>query len=85
MVASFFSHHLCVFDMDRKDHIQTLESDSSLLHLYVSALTHDGSCLVHTNYDEDDKASMTSFFDKTLLKEPDNSLTKTFSKIQQKL
>ena len=55
MVASFFSHHLCVFDMDRKDHIQTLENDNSLLHLYVAALTHDGAYLVHTNYDEDEK------------------------------
>ena len=55
VVASFFSHHLCVFDIDKKDHIQTLEQESSLLHLYVSALTHDGSYLVHTNYDEDEK------------------------------
>ena len=55
VVASFFSHHLCVFDMDRKDHIQTLENDNSLLHLYVAALTHDGAYLVHTNYDEDEK------------------------------
>lgn len=55
VVASFFSHHLCVFDMERKDHIQTLENDNSLLHLYVAALTHDGSYLVHTNYDEEEK------------------------------
>jgi len=57
VVASFFSHHLCVFDMEKKDHVQTLENDNSLLHLYVAALTYDGSFLVHTNYDEDDKVS----------------------------
>lgn len=62
MVASFFSHHFCVFDMDKKDHIQTLEQESSLLHLYVSALTHDGSYLVHTNYDEDEKVRTNDIF-----------------------
>ena len=58
VVVSFFSHHLCVFDMEKKDHIQTLENDNSLLHLYVAALTHNGQFLVHTNYDEDDKVCM---------------------------
>lgn len=43
--------------MEKKDHIQTLESENSLLHLYVAALTHDGSYLVHTNYDEEEKVS----------------------------
>ena len=44
--------------MDRKDHIQTLENDNSLLHLYVAAITYDGSFLVHTNYDEDEKVGI---------------------------
>lgn len=57
-MASFFSHHLCVFDMERKDHIQTLENEDSLLHLYVAALTHNGGFMVHTNYDEEEKVGI---------------------------
>lgn len=63
IVASFFAHHFCVFDVERRDHIRTLESDSCLMHLYVAALTHDGHYLVHTNYDEEHKASYVTLWD----------------------
>lgn len=44
--------------MERKDHIQTLENEDSLLHLYVAALTHNGGFMVHTNYDEEEKVGI---------------------------
>jgi len=62
-VASFFAHHFCVFDVDRRDHVRTLESEHCLMHLYVAALTYDGSHLVHTNYDEEHKASYVTLWD----------------------
>lgn len=55
LVASFYAHHLCVFDIESQKHTQTLENDNSLLLLHVAALTWDGSHLVHANYDENDK------------------------------
>ena len=57
LVASFYAHHLCVFDIESQKHTQTLENEHSLLLLHVAALTYDGAHLVHTNYDERDKVS----------------------------
>lgn len=57
IVASYFAHHLCVFDVDRRDHVQTLEDDASVLHLYAAALTHDGGHLALSNYDEESRTS----------------------------
>ena len=57
LVASFYAHHLCVFDIESQKHTQTLENEHSLLLLHVAALTWDGAHLVHANYDERDKVS----------------------------
>ncbi|KAL8572753.1 hypothetical protein ACOMHN_030335 [Nucella lapillus] len=63
IVASFYAHHLCVFDIEGQKHTQTLENEHSLLLLHVAALTHDGSHLVHANYDERDKVSYVTLWD----------------------
>ncbi|XP_053385274.1 uncharacterized protein LOC123535609 isoform X2 [Mercenaria mercenaria] len=63
IVASFFAHHLCVFNVGSKLHMQTLESESSMLFLHVAALNFDGSCLVHANYDETSKVSYVTLWD----------------------
>ncbi|PVD33550.1 hypothetical protein C0Q70_04807 [Pomacea canaliculata] len=63
LVASFYAHHLCVFDIESQKHTQTLENDNSLLLLHVAALTWDGSHLVHANYDENDKVSYVTLWD----------------------
>ncbi|XP_076471205.1 NACHT and WD repeat domain-containing protein 2-like [Babylonia areolata] len=63
LVASFYAHHLCVFDIPGQCHTQTLENDHSLLLLHVAALTHDGSHLVQANYDERDKVSYVTLWD----------------------
>lgn len=57
IVASFFAHHLCVFDMPTHTHKTTLENDCSMLFLYTAALTYDGSFLAQANYDENSKTS----------------------------
>ncbi|XP_064634336.1 uncharacterized protein LOC135492092 isoform X2 [Lineus longissimus] len=63
IVASFFAHHLCVFNVDTHEHMQTLEDENSMLYLYVSALTHTGSHLVLANYDEEAKTSYVTLWD----------------------
>ncbi|XP_060605739.1 uncharacterized protein LOC132758201 isoform X2 [Ruditapes philippinarum] len=63
IVASFFAHHLCVFNVGSKLHTKTLESSSSMLFLHVAALSYDGSCLVHANYDETSKVSYVTLWD----------------------
>nr|KAG5686694.1 hypothetical protein BaRGS_013593 [Batillaria attramentaria] len=63
LVASFYAHHLCVFDIESQKHTQTLENEHSLLLLHVAALTWDGSHLVHANYDERDKVSYVTLWD----------------------
>lgn len=63
IVASFFAHHLVVFDINQKLHTQTIENDNSMLFLHVSALNYDGSCLVHANYDESSKISYVTLWD----------------------
>ena len=57
IVASFFAHHLCVFDLTVKKHIQILDNPDSMLFLHTAALTYDGKYLVHPNYDDDTKTS----------------------------
>lgn len=65
IVASFFAHHMCVFDMHEKKHVQTMVSETSMLFLHVSAITHDGDYLVHANYDEENKTSFVTLWDCT--------------------
>jgi len=65
IVASFFAHHLCVFNISSKLHVQTLENENSMLFLHVAALNFDGSCLVHANYDETSKISYVTLWDTT--------------------
>lgn len=65
IVASFFAHHMCVFDIVEKKHVQTMVSDTSMLFLHVSAITHDGHYLVHANYDEENKMSFVTLWDCT--------------------
>ena len=62
-VASFFAHHMCVFDIENYKHLTTLISDSSMLFLLVAALTYTGSHLVQANYDEDLKVSFVTLWD----------------------
>ena len=57
IVASYYGHHLCVFDVPSLQHIQTLENPSSMLLLHVATLSRDGSHLLHANYDDDAKLS----------------------------
>lgn len=63
IVASFFAHHLVVFNVGTKLHTQTLESKSSMLFLHVAALSYNGSCLVLANYDETSKISYVTLWD----------------------
>ncbi len=63
IVASYYAHHLCVFDMESGTHVQTLESSSSLMLLHVAAVTPSGSHLVHFNYDDDKKSSYVSLWE----------------------
>ena len=57
IVASFYAHHICVFDVNTHAHIHTLYSENCMLFLHVATLTPDGSHLVHANYDELSKIS----------------------------
>lgn len=63
IVASFYAHHLCVFNIPTLSHIATIESEHSMMFLYVSALTPDGSHLAQANYDEDSKTSYVTLWD----------------------
>lgn len=63
IAASFFAHHLCIFDIKEQKLVKTLESESSMLFLHASALTYDGGHLVHSNYDEDNKISYVTLWD----------------------
>ncbi|KAH9519361.1 hypothetical protein Btru_075339 [Bulinus truncatus] len=63
IVASFYAHHLCVFDVEEKKHIQTLQTEFSMMFLHNAALTFDGGHLVHANYDEDSKLSYVTLWD----------------------
>ena len=57
LVASYYGHHICVFDVPTLSHIQTLENPNSLLLLHVAALSDSGNYLAHANYDEETKVS----------------------------
>ncbi|KAK2141642.1 hypothetical protein LSH36_1062g00016 [Paralvinella palmiformis] len=63
VITSHYAHHLCVFDVQSQSHVQTLENHSSMLFLYTSAMTVNGSHLVHTNYDEEAKLSYLTLWD----------------------
>ena len=63
IVASFYGHHLCVFDLPSLSHVQTLENPNSMLLLHVAALTDNGSHLVHANYDEENKISYVTLWE----------------------
>ncbi|KAK6191904.1 hypothetical protein SNE40_003480 [Patella caerulea] len=63
LVASYFAHHLCVFDIPSQRHTQIIENEYSMLFLHVAALTYDGSHLVHANYDEESKISYVTLWD----------------------
>ncbi|XP_013420669.1 uncharacterized protein LOC106180985 isoform X2 [Lingula anatina] len=63
IVASFYAHHLCVFDIEQRAHIQTLENENSMLLLHTAAISYDGSHLVHANYDEEKKTSYVTLWD----------------------
>ena len=65
IVASYYAHHMCVFNITEHKHTQTLESYTSMMLLHASALTYDGSHLVHANYDEDCKISYVTLWDCT--------------------
>ncbi|XP_041466709.1 uncharacterized protein LOC121417179 isoform X3 [Lytechinus variegatus] len=57
LVCSYFGHHLCVFNVETQQHLQTVENESSMLYLYVAALSPEGKYLAHVNYDDNDKVS----------------------------
>ena len=63
IVASYYSHHMCVFDVPSQTHTRTLENTYSLLLLHVAALTSNGSHVVHANYDDDVKTSYVTLWD----------------------
>ena len=63
IVASYYAHHMCVFDVPSQTHIQTLENTNSMMFLHVAALTGNGSHLVHANYDDDSKTSYVTLWD----------------------
>ncbi|ESO83266.1 hypothetical protein LOTGIDRAFT_236714 [Lottia gigantea] len=65
IVASFFAHHLCVFDIPSQTHTQVIENEHSMMFLHVAALTYDGDHLVHANYDEESKISYVTLWDLT--------------------
>ena len=57
IVASYYGHHLCVFNVTERCHNITLENENSMLLLHVAALTDNGSHLVLANYDDETKTS----------------------------
>ena len=63
IVAAFYAHHLCVFDIPSQTHTTTLQTEYSMLFLHTAALTHDGGHLVVANYDEDSKISYVTLWD----------------------
>ncbi|XP_035825261.1 uncharacterized protein LOC101859566 [Aplysia californica] len=65
IVAAFYAHHLCVFDIPSQLHTQTLQTEYSMMFLHTAALTHDGGHLVIANYDEDSKISYVTLWDCT--------------------
>lgn len=64
-VASYFGHHISVFDIANEKHLHIIETPYSMLFLHVAALTPDGSHLVLPNYDEETKTSYVTLWDCT--------------------
>ncbi|XP_021368055.1 uncharacterized protein LOC110459901 isoform X1 [Mizuhopecten yessoensis] len=64
-VASYFAHHLCVFDIVNEKHLHIIETPFSMLFLHSAALTPDGIFLVLPNYDEETKTSYVTMWDCT--------------------
>ncbi|XP_070711235.1 uncharacterized protein [Pempheris klunzingeri] len=55
LVCSYFAHHLSVFSVVSQEHLHTLEDKTSLLSLHTAAITHTGSHLVLTSYNQTQK------------------------------
>ncbi|KAJ0006463.1 hypothetical protein NQD34_013736, partial [Periophthalmus magnuspinnatus] len=54
LVCSYFTNQLDVFHLTFQEHLYTLEDKNSLLNLRTAALTHSGTHLVLTNYNQED-------------------------------
>ncbi|XP_067885458.1 uncharacterized protein [Heterodontus francisci] len=63
IICSYFSHHLAVFSLETETHVQTLEDRTSMLFLHIAALTHSGSHLVLSNYNDTEKVSYVTLWD----------------------
>lgn len=63
IVASYYSHHLCVFDLPSRSHKATLLNEHSMLLLHIAAISPTGSHVVHTNYDDDVRMSYVTLWD----------------------
>ncbi|XP_030018609.1 uncharacterized protein LOC115438877 [Sphaeramia orbicularis] len=63
VVCSYFAHHLNVFSMASQEHLHMLEDQSSLLNLHTAALTHSGSHLVLTSYNQDEHTPTVTLWD----------------------
>ncbi|KAJ8416550.1 hypothetical protein AAFF_G00358380 [Aldrovandia affinis] len=63
VVCSYFAHHLVVFSVASQDHLHTLEDRTSMLFLYTAAITHSGSHLVLSNYNDTQKVSYITLWD----------------------
>jgi len=62
-VASFYGHHLCVFDLESHRQVRVLRSASSMMQLTVADITCDGWYLVNVTYDDDEKEGLVSLWD----------------------
>ncbi|XP_067838202.1 uncharacterized protein si:ch211-212k18.6 [Heptranchias perlo] len=63
IVCSYFAHHLAVFSLETESHTHTLEDRKSMLFLHIAALTHSGSYLVLSNYNDTEKVSYVTLWD----------------------
>ncbi|XP_041821593.1 uncharacterized protein LOC121626912 [Chelmon rostratus] len=63
VVCSYFAHHLNVFSMVSQEHLHTLEDTTSLLSLHTSAITHSGSHLVLTSYNQEQRTPCITLWD----------------------
>ncbi|XP_054863824.1 uncharacterized protein LOC118470977 [Amphiprion ocellaris] len=63
VVCSYFAHHLNVFSVASQEHLHTLEDETSLLSLHTAALTHSGSHLVLTNYNQEQRTAYITLWD----------------------
>lgn len=63
LVCSYFAHHLNVFSITSQEHLHTLEDRNALLNLHTAALTHSGTHLVLTSYDQEERSPGVSLWD----------------------